>query len=317
MTQALTADGFLLMAAPLQGYTEAPFRHFHSEIYGGEGSLIYFTPFARLEKGEIRPRDLREISSPLNSNHRLIPQIIFRDAAEFRTLSQTIRQSGHDRIDLNLGCPFTPQVRKGRGAGMLQSPDRLREIADIMTAEFPDIGFSVKMRLGISDPAEWHQLMPVINTMPLTHLTVHPRTAAEQYSGPLHFGEFARIAAESTHPLIFNGEITDPQMIDDLRERFPSLAGAMIGRGLLRRPSLIAEWTSGSEWPLERRREKLLRLHRAILDHYAQTLSGDTQILSKIKPLWDYFGETFDRKTIKKLLKSPTLTAYRQNLPTP
>ena len=79
--------GFRLMAAPLQGYTEAPFRHFHAEIYGGGESLTYFSPFLRIEKGSVRPRDLRDITSPLNANHRLIPQIIFRDATEFRTLT--------------------------------------------------------------------------------------------------------------------------------------------------------------------------------------------------------------------------------------
>lgn len=309
------ADGFMLIAAPLQGYTEAPFRHFHSEIYGGAGSLTYFSPFVRVEKGEPRPRDMRDATSPLNANHRLIPQIIFRDAAEFRLLVSALCESGHSRVDLNLGCPFVPQVRKGRGSGMLQSPDRLREIADIMAGEYPDIGFSVKMRLGVSDPAEWHPLMPLIDAMPLTHLTVHPRTASEQYSGPLHPDEFARIADICVHPLIFNGDITTPEMIDDLRRRFPSLAGVMIGRGLLSRPSIFAEWTSGCEWQPADRRESILRLHAAILDHYTRTLSGDTQILAKIKPLWDYFGTDFDRKTIKKLLKSPTLTTYRQNLP--
>lgn len=309
------ADGFMLMAAPLQGYTEAPFRHFHSEIYGGAGSPTYFSPFVRVEKGEPRPRDMRDATSPLNANHRLIPQIIFRDGAEFRLLVSALCESGHSRVDLNLGCPFVPQVRKGRGSGMLQAPNRLREIADIMAGEYPDIGFSVKMRLGVSDPAEWRSLMPILNAMPLTHLTVHPRTAAEQYDGPLHPDEFARIADSCAHPLIFNGEISAPDEIDALRRRFPTLAGVMIGRGLLRRPSLFAEWTSGREWHPDDRREAILRLHAAILDHYTRTLSGDTQILAKIKPLWDYFGTDFDRKTVKKLLKSPTLPAYRQNLP--
>ena len=70
---------FRLMAAPLQGFTESPFRHFHAEIYGtGAMNVTYFSPFLRLEKGDVRPRDIREISIPLNGNHQLIPQIISR-----------------------------------------------------------------------------------------------------------------------------------------------------------------------------------------------------------------------------------------------
>lgn len=192
--------GFRLMAAPLQGYTEAPFRHFHAEIYGGGKSLTYFSPFLRIEKGSVRPRDLRDITSPLNANHRLIPQIIFRDATEFRTLTSAVRSAGHSHLDLNLGCPFVPQVRKGRGAGLLRQPDLLREIAGIMTADFPDITFSVKMRLGITDPDEWQSLIPAISLMPLSHLTVHPRTASQQYSGQLHLRSFESLAAACPTP---------------------------------------------------------------------------------------------------------------------
>lgn len=57
-------NGFKIFAAPLQGYTDVPWRHFHAELYGGIDA--YFTPFIRVERGEIRQRDLKALSSPLN-----------------------------------------------------------------------------------------------------------------------------------------------------------------------------------------------------------------------------------------------------------
>ena len=41
-----------LYAAPLQGFTEAPWRNLHQEVFGGIDA--YYTPFVRMEKGEFR-----------------------------------------------------------------------------------------------------------------------------------------------------------------------------------------------------------------------------------------------------------------------
>lgn len=43
--------------APLQGYTEAIYRQAHARIFGGVES--YYTPFVRVEHGEIRKKDMR------------------------------------------------------------------------------------------------------------------------------------------------------------------------------------------------------------------------------------------------------------------
>lgn len=43
-----------LYAAPLQGFTEAPWRNFHEEVFGGIDA--YYTPFVRIERGGFRNR---------------------------------------------------------------------------------------------------------------------------------------------------------------------------------------------------------------------------------------------------------------------
>ena len=54
-----------LYAAPLQGFTEAPWRNLHQEVFGGIDA--YYTPFVRMEKGEFRNKDVREIASENNT----------------------------------------------------------------------------------------------------------------------------------------------------------------------------------------------------------------------------------------------------------
>ncbi|WP_354668778.1 tRNA-dihydrouridine synthase, partial [uncultured Duncaniella sp.] len=54
---------------------------------------------------------------------------MFRDVNEFIALVNAVKAIGHRRVDLNMGCPFVPQVRKGRGAGMLVRSDVIPEIS--------------------------------------------------------------------------------------------------------------------------------------------------------------------------------------------
>lgn len=62
--------------APLQGYTEAAYRKAHQEVCGGVDA--YLSPFLRLEHGQIRRRDLRDISAENNPEGLITsPQRIF------------------------------------------------------------------------------------------------------------------------------------------------------------------------------------------------------------------------------------------------
>lgn len=304
-------NDFILFAAPLQGLTDAAFRHFHAIIAGCADS--YFSPFVRMEKGMPRHRDMRDISSPLNHNHSLIPQIIFRDFNEFHILATSILNAGFRHIDLNLGCPFPPQVMKGRGAAAIRDHHTIGQIADWLSGN-PDIGLSVKMRLGVDSPDEWQQIMPLLDSMPLTHITVHPRTAAQQYSGHLQMDVFSEILSATGHRVIFNGDILSPADIHRLRDTFPSLGGIMAGRGLLSRPTLFCEWRQGIEMPPEQRATAFLDIHRLLIRRYSEILCGDSQILSKLKPWWDYAPAILPRKDIKRIRKATTLTRYHEIL---
>lgn len=50
--------------APVQGHTDAPYRHFHAFCY--EGINTYYTPFIRLERNELRNRDRGRYPTPRN-----------------------------------------------------------------------------------------------------------------------------------------------------------------------------------------------------------------------------------------------------------
>lgn len=297
-----------LKFAPVQGHTDAAYRHFHASQYGNEWE--YFTPFIRLEKGTIRNRDIKDFKSELNDNLLLIPQIIFRDEKELNSLIKELKLQGVKSINLNLGCPFPLQTGHGRGAGAITNTQLAENIVDAVNNN-PDIDFSVKMRLGYTKEDEWKSLLPYLNKINLSSVTVHPRIAKQQYSGELYMDQFKEILEESRNPIVFNGDIKKPEDINEIFDKYPGVTGVMAARGILGRPSLFNEFKEGKEWDRENRIKEMLKFHRSLFQHYSATLCGDAQIISKIKPFWEYAEEEIGRKAWKGINKSTNMATYQ------
>ena len=133
-----------IFAAPLQGFTEATWRNVHNETYGGIDT--YITPFIRIEKGEIRNKDIRDTEKKNNTVPHLIPQIIAATPDELLPIAEFIAKEGYCEADINMGCSFALQVRKQHGAGLLPHPEAVAALIKA-TGEMPEIKFSVKMLL--------------------------------------------------------------------------------------------------------------------------------------------------------------------------
>lgn len=295
-----------IIAAPLQGFTEAPWRRFHAEVYG-PGVDIYCAPFVRVEQGRVRPRDLRDSAADAPST---VAQVICRDVNEFTTAVNSLTECGVNRIDLNLGCPFPPQVKHGRGAGLAARPDALGPILKAME-NYPEVFFSAKIRLD-----NHRTVIPMLEQSPVKLLAVHARTAADQYDGETDMESFAEIYSSTSLPLVFNGNVATPDDFSRIASLFPGLEGIMIGQGLHKRPSLASEIATGSTIDPATALIKVLDLHSRLFAHYSYTLCGQAQILAKIKPFWFYLEPLIGHKPAKLIKKSSTIAAYQSAIRT-
>lgn len=295
--------------APLQGYTEAPYRDAHSACFGGVDT--YYTPFVRLEKGEFRNRERRDIEPENNHVPHLVPQLIASDAAKAETILALFIEKEYREVSINLGCPFPILAKRHNGSGMLPYPDEVKALLD-MVHRHPEIQFSVKMRLGWEQPEECLALAPILNELPLQHVTLHPRLGRQQYKGTVDLEGFEAFCRVCEKPILYNGDILTAEDIHRTEERFPALAGIMIGRGLLANPALALEYKESRTLSSEEMREKIRALHTAIYNRYEQQLQGgDEQLLHKIKPFWEYLAPQIDRKTWKAIHKSTSLNKYQ------
>ena len=291
-------NGRYIAFAPLQGYTDAVYRRAHHECVGGVDE--YYTPFVRIEKGEIRKKYLRDTDPAANEGVPTVPQVIARDGDEFARLCDALQGQGWNRIDLNMGCPFPMQVKAGRGSGLLQHHERIEEIQKEMLRR-PEVTFSVKMRLGQESAEESMTLLPIINEMPLVHVTLHPRLGKQQYKGTVDMEAFGRFHEGCKHEMVYNGDLTELK-IENGKLKFWASAkvkGVMIGRGLLARPWMLSE---------KEPQEVMRQMHERIYRYAVENFCGDSQILSRLHAFWEYLD--IDRKAKKTIMKSTTLRRY-------
>ena len=185
--------------------------------------------------------------------------------------------------------------------------------------------FSVKMRIGQNSPDEAFALLPLLNDTPLAHITLHPRLGKQQYKGAIDFNSFEQFYNECKHPLVYNGDLTTVSQINELERKYPKLAGIMIGRGLLARPSLAAEYkalrnetnsasvrSTDCAAPSQEHLGKILQMHQAIFDNACKTYQGDSQILSHVQTFWDYLEPNIPKKIFKKIKKAGKLGEYKE-----
>ncbi|MBR4506813.1 MAG: tRNA-dihydrouridine synthase family protein [Bacteroidales bacterium] len=279
--------------APLQGYTDAVYRRVHHECVGGVDE--YYTPFVRIEKGEVRRKDLRDTDPVANAGVPTVPQVIAAGGDEFARLCDALQGQGWGRIDLNMGCPFPMQVKAGRGSGLLQHPEHIEEIQKEMLRR-PEVTFSVKMRLGQESDEEGLAVMPIINDMPLVHVTLHPRLGKQQYKGTADKEAFMRFVEVCRQPMVYNGDIME---VESGKWKAENVKGIMFGRGLLARPWMLVD---------KEPHEVIKAMHDRIYRHATEHLCGDSQILSRLHAFWEYLDIPHKQK--KAIMKATTLQRY-------
>lgn len=293
--------------APLQGYTDDVYRRLHHELIGG--IVTYTTPFLRMEGGGVRSKDLRDIRPEHNKDVPVVPQIILKSMKEFDFLLGVVEEKGYTQIDLNMGCPFPMQAKHGRGSGLLAHIDIIEPLAESIRTK-NHLQFSVKMRLGWEDPNEWKPVLDVLNETPLHHITLHPRIGVQQYKGEVDMESFRVFYETCKHPLYYNGDLTTVEDIRRIETEYPRLAGLMIGRGLLARPTLAKEYAEGKEMSLEARISLLMQMHERLKTHYETTVNSEAQLQNKLRLFWEYMETELGKKPYKKIMKAGNLKNY-------
>ena len=127
---------------------------------------------------------------------------------------------------------------------------------------------------------------------------------------PLHADQSVAVLESGKHCACTVPMATSLEDIRRIESAYPNLAGIMIGRGLLARPSLAQEYASGKEQSWTERRKPLLEMHQRMMEHYQQTMNSESQLHNKLRTFWEYTEPLIGRKPYKKIMKSGNLRNY-------
>jgi len=297
-----------LILAPMQGVTNRAVRQVFVDWVRPD---VVFSEFMRVKHADATKRlshgDLLD-AKPHGKNVPLIVQLIGRDLEPLVEGALEAQAAGAVHINLNLGCPYG-RMNVGCGGGMLERPEELpailRALRDAVAGTF-----SVKVRLGYSNPEQIFSLLPVFEDAGIDFFALHARTVVQRYDGEADHSVTARVARATKLPVIANGDINS---VEDARRVLETgVAGLMMGRGAMRDP-LIFERIRGRV-PRETLVQGHQRFLRELTREYGALFGADGNVLSKLKSSLAVMGVPEDERAYRPLKKAKTVDDFCEGI---
>lgn len=295
-----------LYLAPLEGITSYIYRRALYQCFDGFDK--YFIPFIRAKQNlNFSGREKKDISPENNLGMYAVPQILTRNADDFLRTAEQLREYGYQEVNLNLGCPSKTVVTKGCGAGFLDYPEDLTRFLDKIFSG-TDMKISIKTRLGMESADVFSHLMEIYNRFPMEELIIHPRVQRDFYKNTPNLEVFEEALANSRNPVCYNGDIFSLNDFDKISGRFSDVERFMMGRGVLANPSLAREIKGGKA----AEKADIRKFHDLLYHTYCEEVSGDRNVLFKMKEIWFYLAPMFEdsKKYAKKIKKSEKCAVY-------
>lgn len=197
---------------------------------------VFFTEFTNVE-GMCSPgRD--KVGKRLiftNNEKPIVAQIWGNNPKNYFETAKLIKTMGFDGIDINMGCPEKPVIKKGSCAALINNHQLASEIILATREGAGSLPISVKTRIGIKDiqTEEWLGFLLGLN---LDALIIHGRTVAEMSDVPAHWDEIEKVVKLRDRMkvktlIIGNGDVKD---LKDAMEKYKKykVDGIMVGRGI-------------------------------------------------------------------------------------
>lgn len=295
--------------APMEGITNYIYRNAYHRFYHPMDK--YFTPFISAKPNKrLSVKEINEISPDKNKGMYVVPQILTNNGDDFiETASIFKKEYGYHEVNLNLGCPSGTVAAKKKGSGFLGEPDMLDEFLDRIYSRL-DMEISIKTRIGTHYDEDWEYLLKIYEKYPIKELIIHPRIQKDYYKNHPRHEAFKMAMEMLSVPLCYNGDLFTVKAYKEFAAKFPEADTFMFGRGLIANPGLVSSIREGKEPD----KKTLKAFHDEIYFEYQAVLSGERNVLFRMKELWNYMAPGFTNyeKYAKKIKKAQNLHTYEE-----
>lgn len=303
-----------LSLAPMEGLTHPTFRRALEEFFGGVD--IFYTPFyVPMADGFGRPF-LDKLEREKSTKAPTVVQFLTSRASDFLAGAAQVAALGYEEINLNFGCPSGTVTAKGKGAGILRTPDALDRLLDGIFSGIDQAArgmrVSVKTRIGYASTELLSEILEVYNHYPLSELIVHPRLRADFYRGHADLNAFAYVYENSRAPVAYNGDVFNLTDYTKITERFPRVGHVMLGRGAVADPALFLALRGT---PLDRAeiKKRLVSMHETVLAEYQALIGEGRGLACRMADWWHYLIFSFSENgnDARPICSARNLAEYR------
>ena len=253
----------LVILAPMDGYTNPPFRRFIKCI---APEALVFSEFLSANQVANKPSLAQRLFKIYPDEEPVVIQLYGKDPGDFEKAAILAERSGAAGIDVNMGCPAKKVVAHQHGSALMKNMDLA---CDIITRlkKAVSVPITVKTRLGWENS---EQLIPFclrLQDCGLDAITIHGRTYRQKFEGTADWKPIYELGSALTIPVFGNGDINS---VESARLKLGNLKGVMVGRGAVADP-----------WLMQR-----------ICDHFGGREPARTPLPFKVKaPYWRRFAE--------------------------
>jgi tRNA-dihydrouridine synthase B len=293
-----------LVLAPMAGITDGDFRRLVRRVGGCGLVTMEFVSSEGLTRDNPRAWQMLRFSP---EERPISVQIYGADPARMAAAAASVQDTGADVCDINMGCPANRVLKGCAGAALAADLDLAARVIRAVRAVLR-IPLTVKLRLGLRDDRHTYlELGRICEAEGVDALTLHPRTARQQYSGQADWSHIAQLAAAVTIPVVGNGDVTTPEGVQRMLDA-TGCAAVMIGRASLANPWIFrqaAELLAGqppTEPTLAERRD-------IIVWHFQQVLERDDErtALHRLRTFTGWYTHGLpEGRTLRRQLSSLT-----------
>ncbi|MGV3345328.1 tRNA dihydrouridine synthase DusB [Enterobacteriaceae bacterium LUAb1] len=225
-----------LIAAPMAGITDRPFRALCHEMGAGMtvSEMLSSNPDV-WTSDKSRLRMVHENEAGIRA-----VQIAGCDPGEMAQAARINVDAGAQLIDINMGCPAKKVNRKMAGSALLQYPGKVESILSAVVNAV-NVPVTLKIRTGWApEHRNCVEIAQLAERCGIQALTIHGRTRACLFNGAAEYDSIRTVKQNVSIPVIANGDITDPHKARAVLD-YTGADALMIGRAAQGRPWIFRE----------------------------------------------------------------------------
>jgi tRNA-dihydrouridine synthase B len=251
-----------LLLAPMAGVTDKPFRLLCKQLGAGLAVSEMTTSDPRFWSTEKSLRRMDHLDEPDPVSVQIAGTIpaAMADAAKYNV------DHGAQLIDINMGCPAKKVCSAWAGSALMRDEMLVARILEAVVGAV-DVPVTLKIRTGWDHGnRNAARIARIAEASGIAALAVHGRTRDQQYTGVAEYDTIAAIKAQSSIPVIANGDIDSPRKAAFVLQ-YTGCDAIMIGRAAQGRPWIFREiahyLATGNELP----QPSLQEIRDVLLDH--------------------------------------------------